>query len=101
MLSSGSLNGPYMVLPAVSWKDGIFLGDRKSTRLNPSHVRISYAVFCLKKEEHTSEVQSRPHLVCRLLLEKKTNNVKNAMTRAVLSRVAATLSSNIYALLKE
>src|SRR5436305_3105175 len=30
--------------------------DRKSTRLNSSHVRISYAVFCLKKkknEEHT------------------------------------------------
>src|SRR5690625_5957900 len=26
------------------------LGDRKSTRLNSSHVAISYAVFCLKKE---------------------------------------------------
>src|SRR5690554_7145465 len=26
------------------------LGDRKSTRLNSSHVRISYAVFCLKKK---------------------------------------------------
>src|SRR5207249_8119820 len=25
-------------------------GDRKSTRLNSSHVSISYAVFCLKKE---------------------------------------------------
>src|SRR3970282_2818618 len=25
--------------------------DRKSTRLNSSHVEISYAVFCLKKEE--------------------------------------------------
>src|SRR5690625_7077261 len=25
-------------------------GDRKSTRLNSSHVAISYAVFCLKKE---------------------------------------------------
>src|SRR5690625_2961011 len=32
------------------------LGDRKSTRLNSSHVAISYAVFCLKKkttQEHT------------------------------------------------
>src|SRR3989442_11241151 len=27
------------------------LGDRKSTRLNSSHVRISYAVFCLKKKK--------------------------------------------------
>src|SRR5690606_40554187 len=28
----------------------MILGDRKSTRLNSSHVKISYAVFCLKKE---------------------------------------------------
>src|SRR5690554_3176992 len=27
-----------------------------------------------RSEEHTSELQSRPHLVCRLLLEKKKNN---------------------------
>src|SRR3989442_6642232 len=27
--------------------------DRKSTRLNSSHVRISYAVFCLKKKTRT------------------------------------------------
>src|SRR5437773_6823062 len=26
------------------------LGDRKSTRLNSSHITISYAVFCLKKK---------------------------------------------------
>src|SRR5690349_23877850 len=32
------------------------LPDRKSTRLNSSHVESSYAVFCLKKKnEHTSE----------------------------------------------
>src|SRR2546422_4278548 len=40
-------------------------------RLNSSHGYISYAVFCLKKKKHTSELQSRLHLVCRLLLEKK------------------------------
>src|SRR5437870_11136869 len=28
------------------------LGDRKSTRLNSSHVAISYAVFCLKKKRY-------------------------------------------------
>src|SRR5204862_5041649 len=27
------------------------IGDRKSTRLNSSHVEISYAVFCLKKKK--------------------------------------------------
>src|SRR2546429_6133080 len=30
----------------------------------------------LRSEEHTSELQSRLHLVCRLLLEKKKNRVK-------------------------
>src|SRR5207253_10400759 len=29
--------------------DVLVFGDRKSTRLNSSHVAISYAVFCLKK----------------------------------------------------
>src|SRR5690554_7294780 len=29
---------------------GVSVIDRKSTRLNSSHVRISYAVFCLKKK---------------------------------------------------
>src|SRR5439155_21702879 len=29
------------------------VGDRKSTRLNSSHVAISYAVFCLKKKNYT------------------------------------------------
>src|SRR5437870_8592302 len=35
--------------------------DRKSTRLNSSHVAISYAVFCLKKKIFT--IQSTLHLV--------------------------------------
>src|SRR5690606_40047234 len=30
--------------------------DRKSTRLNSSHVKISYAVFCLKKKNITQSV---------------------------------------------
>src|SRR3989442_7709057 len=32
--------------------------DRKSTRLNSSHVRISYAVFCLKKKTKTDPTSS-------------------------------------------
>src|ERR1039458_1141150 len=31
---------------------GLFGQDRKSTRLNSSHLGISYAVFCLKKKKH-------------------------------------------------
>src|SRR6266496_2035597 len=33
--------------------------DRKSTRLNSSHVEISYAVFCLKKKKRTTKTYSR------------------------------------------
>src|SRR5690625_6553529 len=34
-------------------------GDRKSTRLNSSHVAISYAVFCLKKKNKTTATPGR------------------------------------------
>src|ERR1039458_2702687 len=34
-------------------------GDRKSTRLNSSHLGISYAVFCLKKERNSRPVNPR------------------------------------------
>src|SRR2546427_1420888 len=62
----------------LAFTEGILLAekrDRKSTRLNSSHSQISYAVFCLKSKEHTSELQSQSNLVCRLLLEKKKKNV--------------------------
>src|SRR2546426_5722532 len=32
--------------------------DRKSTRLNSSHLVISYAVFCLKKKKKTKKIKS-------------------------------------------
>src|SRR5690554_6982056 len=35
-----------------------------------------------RSEEHTSELQSRPHLVCRLLLEKKKSNPRACLLRA-------------------
>src|SRR2546429_6498637 len=35
--------------------------------------RLKADVKCARSEEHTSELQSRLHLVCRLLLEKKKN----------------------------
>src|SRR5207253_9172965 len=49
--------------PVASWEDGQYalklvrsffsdVLDRKSTRLNSSHVAISYAVFCLKKKRN-------------------------------------------------
>src|SRR3989442_9190002 len=38
--------------------------DRKSTRLNSSHVRISYAVFCLKKKIRTRPDSRSPCETC-------------------------------------
>src|SRR5262245_62633537 len=35
-----------------SGAERVRVGDRKSTRLNSSHLGISYAVFCLKKKKH-------------------------------------------------
>src|SRR5690625_6672509 len=37
---------------------------------------------CFRSEEHTSELQSRGHLVCRLLLEKKKKQKKQERQRA-------------------
>src|SRR5690625_6859718 len=37
-------------LSILTVSDHILTGDRKSTRLNSSHVAISYAVFCMKKK---------------------------------------------------
>src|SRR3989449_7827954 len=38
-----------------------------------------------RSEEHTSELQSRLHLVCRLLLEKKKKNKKNIQHRTIIN----------------
>src|SRR6266498_4594901 len=53
------LTDPEVLRPALEGSDAAISGvgprgrkDRKSTRLNSSHVRISYAVFCLKKKKN-------------------------------------------------
>src|SRR5699024_12059462 len=38
------------LIPILTIKEVMLYSDRKSTRLNSSHVSISYAVFCLKKK---------------------------------------------------
>src|SRR5690554_7549719 len=49
--------------------------DHKGQKLDMAE----YKAFLkeIRSEEHTSELQSRPHLVCRLLLEKKKKKKKN------------------------
>src|ERR1035438_10838302 len=67
-----------LVIQAASPKAALMLGvgaptrvahsptDRKSTRLNSSHLGISYAVFCLKKKKNKGHVYGRQLPVQRL-----------------------------------
>src|SRR5947208_8092913 len=51
---------------------------RRARRANaPPEARLRVALSA-RSEEHTSELQSPDHLVCRLLLEKKNNNNNNS-----------------------
>src|SRR3989442_3905672 len=53
--------------------------------------RRTLRTSCRRSEEHTSELQSRPHLVCRLLLEKKKLHIPTAVLFGdQLARVVAT-----------
>src|SRR2546422_6713899 len=47
----------------------------------------------LRSEEHTSELQSRLHLVCRLLLEKKKKNQKATLTTQNTVRVVTSIDT--------
>src|SRR5690554_891947 len=46
-----------------------------SPQVRATRATVPYSI--VRSEEHTSELQSRPHLVCRLLLEKKKKKKKN------------------------
>src|SRR2546426_5054636 len=57
--------------PSASWRRSCRCRDRKSTRLNSSHLVNSYAVFCLKKKKKkiklsNTETQHRSIEHCRL-----------------------------------
>src|SRR2546426_4944684 len=61
----GGLPGDQAIPRGAAASPGSRRGDRKSTRLNSSHLVISYAVFCLKKKK-------KPAIT--------TNNTKQTLT---------------------
>src|SRR5690625_6194730 len=67
-----SINGPVAVPPTLTFDVGMS-GSRSTTTGLVVMIasRSAFSVAAVRSEEHTSELQSRGHLVCRLLLEKK------------------------------
>src|SRR3989442_10469570 len=62
--STPALSFTFTVVPLKDVGNGRVvtgIADRKSTRLNSSHVRISYAVFCLKKKKDDLESFASRH----------------------------------------
>src|SRR4051794_41318873 len=52
------VHAQHAAVPGRGVVDGVRRVDRKSTRLNSSHPSISYAVFCLKKKNHTDTTET-------------------------------------------
>src|SRR5690625_7093302 len=57
--------------------------------------RASSARWIGRSEEHTSELQSRGHLVCRLLLEKKKKNIRRREVKCKNKRTGRRTSKHI------
>src|SRR5437870_10680967 len=64
---------PPFIIPTVD--DGVAVRRTSGVVLKSRHIHRSQARQT-RSEEHTSELQSRGHLVCRLLLEKKKPSAK-------------------------
>src|SRR5687768_18457584 len=64
---------PYTTLFRSAWSAGGISAISSRKTVPPSAVssRPRFCILETRSEEHTSELQSRLHLVCRLLLEKK------------------------------
>src|SRR5262249_62430885 len=55
-------------------------GHQPMTNAEDGSLHITYNGEIYRSEEHTSELQSLTNLVCRLLLEKKKNNLRRDLT---------------------
>src|SRR5699024_11673548 len=66
------------------------LGDRKSTRLNSSHVSISYAVFCLKKKKRNEKTRFTQKLTENAEREKSGRLGKRTVEGGVAAQHVAT-----------
>src|SRR2546430_5806594 len=58
----------------------LFRSSQRHSEDQPDNQAYGDIAKFLRSEEHTSELQSQSNLVCRLLLEKKSNNVDYVLT---------------------
>src|SRR3989442_11263873 len=68
VLSDGRRGDRHQLSPGI---DGNIPRSQNLSQLEAVRVGGKQVIRRTRSEEHTSELQSRPHLVCRLLLEKK------------------------------
>src|SRR2546422_7893751 len=78
-LTHRAISTPMLTASAISMsiRSNLLYRGRKRKRLPRPHVEGGVRAVpptARRSEEHTSELQSRLHLVCRLLLEKKKKN---------------------------
>src|SRR6266699_7073484 len=66
----------YLLVPALPVLAQTFGRD-----ISIAQMTVSLYMVGIRSEEHTSELQSRPHLVCRLLLEKKKQKIKHNQSK--------------------
>src|SRR2546422_4353432 len=78
-----SLGRPGLCVPVVEAQEQLQVLVRASHRGDRAHAADEEQIKCGRtedrSEEHTSELQSRLHLVCRLLLEKKKKNTNTTV----------------------
>src|SRR5256885_14705514 len=68
LAAAGALLVTITLAGLTAWYVRLTRRDRKSTRLNSSHLVISYAVFCLKKKRHLVVVSFAPSHCSPVLL---------------------------------
>src|SRR5689334_24757567 len=73
-----------------------FLGPLTFVWFYSGGISWNVAFSCIRSEEHTSELQSQFHVVCRLLLEKKKPQVKSPTRLCYLCAFRSPLTSLIY-----
>src|SRR5690554_7171493 len=79
--TSFTAQGPYflfLVLLAFIYINNHYALEKllkRQVALNKEVQELQYEAITTRSEEHTSELQSRPQLVCRLLLEKKNKKL--------------------------